>query len=85
MADATACTRHCSESAGGATRRSRLRVTRDTRLNARCPYHYAECEGVPSVRLTIADATLATGDVVDIHVDGGQVTSVGPRGGVACR
>jgi cytosine deaminase len=29
------------------------------------------------VRMTIADATLSTGEVVDVHVDGGQVTSVG--------
>jgi cytosine deaminase len=35
------------------------------------------------VRLTIADATLSTGEVVDVHVDGGQVTSVGSAGGAA--
>jgi cytosine deaminase len=29
------------------------------------------------VPMTIVDATLSTGEVVDIHVDGGQVTSVG--------
>jgi cytosine/creatinine deaminase len=33
------------------------------------------------VGMTIVDATLSTGEVVDLHVDGGQVTSLGSRGG----
>jgi cytosine deaminase len=35
------------------------------------------------VGMMIVDATLSTGEVVDLHVDGGQVTSVGSGGGGA--
>jgi cytosine/creatinine deaminase len=33
------------------------------------------------VGMTIVDATLSTGEVIDLHIDGGQVTSVGSGGG----
>jgi cytosine/creatinine deaminase len=38
-------------------------------------------EEVSPVRMSIVDATLSTGAVADVHVDGGQVTSIGSGAG----